>query len=112
MLNDTSKNLMLTEWKGAALYVGLLNDSDVEISGGSPAYARKAVTWGTAASGAISASNVPIVFDVPAGAVVSKIAYYSAVTGGTQYGIYDTVNETYGGQGTYSVTSLSVNLNK
>lgn len=54
-----------------------------EATGGSPAYARKALVWGTASAGAISATQVA--FDAPAGSY-SYVGFWSAVTAGTFYG--------------------------
>jgi hypothetical protein len=42
------------------------NAAATEATGGSPAYARQAVTWGTAASG-VKANTGALTFDVPAG---------------------------------------------
>lgn len=65
-----------------SLWDGDPQGSGTEISGGSPAYARKSVTWGAASGGQRAATNVPIVFDVPA-CTVTHWAVHSAVTGGT-----------------------------
>ena len=68
-----------------ATHVGLLDASGTEITGGSPAYARKAVTWNAAASG-IRTSVAACLFDVPA----STVAYqglYTAITAGTNLSI-------------------------
>lgn len=110
-LNDTAKNLMLAELATVAVYVGLTDDTDTELTGGSPAYARQAITWNAPSAGAMTASNQPV-FDIPAGATVGKVKFYSALSGGTLYGEYDVTNETYGGQGTYTLTSASIDLNK
>lgn len=56
-----------------------------EISGGSPAYARKAVTWNAAASGQRT-NNGAITFDVEGGDAYSYIGLWSAVSAGTFYG--------------------------
>lgn len=50
-----------------------------EATGGSPAYARKAVTFGAAASG--TATSVEVTFDVPAG-TYTHFGAWSAATGG------------------------------
>lgn len=57
-----------------------------EATGGSPAYARKAVTWAAASAGT-RASSATITFDVPAGTYY-HIGFHSAVTAGTYYGYY------------------------
>ena len=109
MLLVSAKNLMLTELATVASHVGLLNEAGVEISGGT--YARQSITWGGASAGAINATNQPV-FDVPAGVTVGSIAIFSAVTAGTKYSESDVTNETYAGDGTYTVTSLEINLNQ
>lgn len=55
-----------------------------EATGGSPAYARKSVTWAAASSGQRVSSNSQT-FDVPAGTYY-WIGYFSASTAGTFYG--------------------------
>jgi hypothetical protein len=90
--------------------VGLLDSTGTELTGGSPAYARKAITWGAAANGSMSASNQPV-FDVPAGASVKHVIFMSALTSGTEYARATVTEETYGNQGTYTLTSATLDLN-
>lgn len=111
-LNDTAKNLMLDALAAAAGYVSLHNadpgaSGANELSGGSPAYARKAVTWASAASGSVAASNQPVL-DVAAGATVAYGGLWSAASGGVFYGSGAVVSETFGAQGTYTLTSISI----
>lgn len=80
-----------------------------ELTGGTPAYARKAATWSAAAAGAKALSNQPV-FDVPAGSTVAFVGLWSALTAGTYLGCWDVTDEIYGGQGTYTLTSGSVSL--
>jgi hypothetical protein len=54
-----------------------------EVTGGSPAYARKSITWSAAAAGAKSISAA-VTFDIPAGTTVRAVANYDASTAGTQ----------------------------
>lgn len=56
-----------------------------EITGGSPAYARKTVTWTTPASRSILLAGA-VTFDVPA-STVAWIGRWNAVTGGTFLGM-------------------------
>lgn len=79
-----------------------------ELAGGSPAYARKAVTWG-APSGGVVGINMDPEFDIPAGGTVSHFGLWSASTGGTFYG-GDPVSatENYGGQGVYILAASDV----
>jgi hypothetical protein len=53
-----------------------------ELTGGTPAYARKAATWAAAASGS-KATSASMVFDVGAGATVRWIGFWDASTAGT-----------------------------
>jgi len=82
-----------------------------EISGGDPAYARKAIAWSAAALGILDDSTNGAAFDVPAGGVVDFVGYHSAVTAGTLYGVDDLVQETFTGQGVYTLTDAKLNLN-
>lgn len=84
----------------------------VEISGGSPAYARKAVAFNSAAGGAVDDSTNGAVFDVPAAAVVDYVGGFSASTGGTLYTLDKVTQETFGAQGTYTVTDVDIDLNQ
>lgn len=58
-----------------------------ELTGGSPAYARKAVSWAGVSSGQI-ATNAAMTFDVPASSTVYHLGLWSAVTAGTFYGYF------------------------
>lgn len=57
-----------------------------ELTGGSPAYARKAITIGTA-SGKQRAATTQPVFDIPASTTVAWITGWTAATGGSCLGI-------------------------
>src|SRR4051812_34925738 len=63
-------------------HIALLDASLVEIAGGSPAYARKAVTWGGAASG-LDDNTGAIVFDVQSGDQVFFIGFESTLASGS-----------------------------
>src|SRR6266498_3720083 len=54
-----------------------------EVTGGSPAYARKSFTWSAASAGSKAMSGTQV-FDVPAGTTVRAVATYDASTAGTQ----------------------------
>jgi hypothetical protein len=82
----------------------------VEISGGSPAYARKTITFAAAAEGLLDETSNPV-FDVPAAAVVNYVGFFSAVTTGTLCGIDSVTQETFGAQGTYTLTDAKLDLN-
>jgi len=113
-LNITAKNAMLSSLISQAVYASIHNNDPAEnganeISGGSPAYARKSLTWGTPSNGSVSITNQPV-FDIPAGTTVKYIGLWSASTGGTFYGSAAVTNETYSGQGTYTVTSGTISI--
>lgn len=107
---DDGKNLMLDALGAVILYLGLLDETDTELSGGNPAYERKSITWNAASGGSMGASNQPV-FDVPAGTTVSKVIFMSAITGGTKYAEADVDDEVFTNQGTYTLTSVTLDLN-
>jgi hypothetical protein len=57
-----------------------------EVTGGTPAYARKAATWGAAASGS-KALSAGVVFDIPPSTTVRFIGAWDAVTAGNFLGM-------------------------
>lgn len=73
-----------------------------EVTGGSPAYARQSLVWGTAASGQITATQVS--FNAPAG-TFTHFGFWSAATGGTWLGGDPlTAAQTLSSQGVVQVT--------
>ena len=110
-----AKNAMLNALGALAIYVSL-HDGDpgesgtAEMSGGTPAYARKSITWNAAANGSLDDSNVPV-FDVPAGKTVKYVGFWSALTTGTFYGSAAVTNEAFTAQGTYTLTDADLDLN-
>lgn len=116
-LSAAGKNAMLdadtTKWPPA--YISLhsadpgATGSD-ELSGGSPAYARKAPTWSSASSGS-KAMNGTLTFDIPAGSTVAYFGFWSASTSGTFLGgAALSATESFTGQGTYQLTADSITL--
>jgi hypothetical protein len=114
-LNATAKNVMLDHLGTLAGYVSLHtadpgSSGTSEVNGGSPAYARKSVTWNAASSANLD-NNANPVFDVPASTTITHFGLWSAATSGTFYGgAALSASETFGGQGTYSFTDIDVNL--
>lgn len=98
VIPDTTKNALLnsavaggfvTTGVGLGLFTAFPPTvGSNEVTGGSPAYARKAITHtATAAAGAISpATGLPAVFDVPAGTVKAIAVLSTSTTGGTIVG--------------------------
>jgi hypothetical protein len=108
------KNAMLNALGALAVFASLHSadpgDSGTnELTGGSPAYARKAITWNAAASGSMDDSNVPV-FDVPAGSTVSYVGFWNSA-GTVFYGSADVTNEVFAAQGTYTLTDADLDLN-
>lgn len=113
--STAAKNSMLdhlgTEWLFVSLHDGDPGDSGAaEISGGSPAYARKACTWNAAEAGAMAHGGAPV-FDVPAGKTVKYAGGWTLVTGGVWQGSAVVTNEVFAGQGTYTLTDADLDLN-
>jgi len=113
--SSNAKNSMLDHLGTEAVFVSLhiTDPGDTgtgEVTGGSPAYARKAITWNAAAAGAMDDSNVPV-FDVPAGTHVNYVGLWSLVTGGVWYGSDVVTEEIFAAQGTYTLTDMDLDLN-
>ena len=94
MFSTAAKNLMLdaldegnaTGAKFWSLHTSYSSSGANEVTGGSPAYARKAAVW-AAASGASKASSAGATFDVPAATTVAWVGRWDAVTVGTFLGM-------------------------
>jgi len=88
---------------------GGANLAGSEVTGGSPAYARKAVAWSAAASGA-AAQNGNVVFDVPTGTSVTFVSGWNTA-GTVRYFKKSVTTETFGAQGTYTALAAGSELN-
>ena len=112
-INNTGKNIMLDALGTACTYLSLHSASPAtlgnEITGGSPAYQRKAVTWNAASNGSKTISNSPV-FDVKGGDTVVCVGFCTAITAGTIHADDDVTPESFGGQGTLTVTAGTVAL--
>lgn len=107
---NAGKHLMLAGFSGTAAHASLHtadpgSGGGSEVSGGSPAYARKSISWAAPSSGSV-ATDANIVFDVPGSTTITHLGYWSASSGGTFYGsrALDT-NQTFATQGTYTISS-------
>ena len=113
-LNDNAKHVMLNQLATVAVFASLHTadpgtTGTSEATGGSPAYARKAITWNAAASGALD-NNANPVFDVPAG-TYTHFGLWSASTAGTFYGGGSlSASETFAAQGTYTLSDADITL--
>lgn len=110
--STNAKNTMLNALSLAYVSLHTADPGDTgasEVSGGSPAYARKAITVGAASNGQRAASTQPTL-DVPAGTTVRYVGYWTAVSGGTFLGSYDVQDEVFSVQGTYTITAATFSL--
>lgn len=80
-----------------------------ELTGGTPAYARKAISFAAAAAGVKAVQATLPVFNIPAGATVAYVGLWSAIAG-TYLGCFDVTDEVFAGQGTYTVSAGSLSL--
>ena len=101
-----SENLAVGAIAGAGTWISL-HTADPgttgasEVTGGT--YARKQTTWAAASNSASTGSAVTV--DVPAGTTITHWGISSAVTAGTfYYGGTLPAPETFGSNGTYSLT--------
>ena len=101
-MNATYRNALADYGASLITHIGLVNEFGTEISGGTPAYARLAVTWTTSADGLIR-PDAHLTFDVPIGVTVAGWRGYSAVTGGTNYGGKALESTPFAAQGTYEL---------
>lgn len=102
----TQKNTLATAYGTAATHVALYStvpgaSAGTELSGGSPAYARKAITWGAPSNGVITGT---VEFDVPAGATVRGAGLHTALTAGTYLDGAAVTEQAFATQGTYTLT--------
>lgn len=71
-----------------------------EVTGGTPAYARKVITWGAPSNGTVTGS---VTFDVPTGTTVTFGGVCSALTGATLLDKGAVTSQTFSTQGTYTL---------
>lgn len=89
---------------------GITVNKLTEVSGGSPSYARKAIAFASAALGLIDDTTNGAVFDVPAAAVVNYVGFHTASTAGTIMALNSVTQETFGAQGTYTLSDAKLDL--
>lgn len=113
-LASNALNYMLDQLGAQITYASLHTDavgggSASEVTGGTPPYARKAVTWAAAAAGSKAMNGTLPTWDVPA-ITVRRIGFFTALTSGTYYGDADITDEVFAAQGTYTLTAASMTL--
>ena len=102
----TEKNSLATKYgvdatHGAVYTTAPGASAGTEPSGGSPAYARKALTWSSASGGVITATAT---FDIPSGATIVGIGLHTALTAGTYLDGASITSQAFASQGTLTVT--------
>jgi hypothetical protein len=118
--STAGKNLMLNALKGTnpttpithvSAHTADPGDTGAnEVSGGSPAYARKAIAFNAASGGTMDDSTNGAVFDIRASTTVTHIGFWSASTAGTFLASADVTDETFAAQGTYTVTDADLSI--
>lgn len=103
-MNAAYRNAIATHGGSLITHIGLVNNLGNELSGGSPAYARRAVSWTGATDGLIR-PTADLTFDIPGGANVNGWRGYSALTAGVDYGGATLTREDYAGQGQYRLVA-------
>lgn len=101
-LTTTGKNLLLDELKTNSGYIAIytaVGEEDVQ-----------PITWDTVAAGVLTMA-APVTFDVSAGITVTKVILYDDAVGTNQYLEADLPNnESYTGDGLYTMDSWSITL--
>lgn len=78
-----------------------------ELSGGS--YARLPITWNAPAAGNLDSADQPA-FDVPGGNTINHVGYWTALTGGECRAGGTITPETFGADGTYTLTDADISI--
>lgn len=107
MTND-AKNTMLDYLATVATTAALYSGASTEVTGGD--YARQTITWGSASGGSLSDTSIPA-FDIPAGETVAIVKLFNTA-GTVEYASFDVTDETFTNAGTYTITDLTLDLNK
>lgn len=101
----TQKNTLATAYGTAATHAAVYTtapggSAGTEPSGGSPAYARKAITWGSASGGVITAT---VTFDIPSGTTIVGAGVHTALSGGSYLDGASVTSQAFASQGTYTL---------
>lgn len=102
----TQRNTLAAAYGTAALFAALYTtapggSAGTEPSGGSPAYARKSLTWGAPSASVVT---VTVTFDVPTGTTIVGGGVHTAVTAGTYLDGGSLTSQAFASQGTYALT--------
>ena len=102
----TERDALAAEYAADALYGALYTTSagsspGTEVTGGSPAYARKSLSWSDTGDGVQTATAT---FDVPAGTTVVAAGVHTASSGGTYLDGGSVTSQAFSTQGQYTLT--------
>ena len=78
-----------------------------EITGGAPAYARKTISWNTAAAKNLDSSTAPV-FDVPVLTITHWGGWDALTLGNFLAGGALSATEVFAAQGTYTLTDADI----
>lgn len=82
---EANQALATTGWAYVSLHTATPGTTGAsEVTGGSPAYARVAVTWNSPSGGSVTNSNA-LTINLPASTTATHFGIWSAVTAGTYY---------------------------
>lgn len=104
---NTEKQNLATQYGNNAAYASLHTATPgttgaSEVTGGAPAYARKALTWSPGTTGTNTAT---VTFDVPTGITITHAGVWTAVTAGTFLdGAALAASQAFSAQGTYQLS--------
>lgn len=105
----SARNTMATQYASQIGKFGALSTTapgataGTEVSGGAPAYARIAPSWGTASASAITTSAA-LSFNVPASTTVVGYEHYDAASAGNYLDGCGITSQLFSSQGTYAIT--------
>ena len=102
----TQKNTLASAYAAAATHGALYTTAPgaaagTEVTGGTPAYARKPLTWGAPTNGVITATAT---FDIPTGVTLLGSGMHSAITAGAYLDGGSVPSQAFASQGTYVAT--------
>lgn len=87
LMNDAMDESVSTGMLFGSLHSAYSTTGVNELTGGSPAYARKGLTWGASSGGSKALTATFPVWDVPAAGVVAWIGFWTLVTAGVFRGM-------------------------
>lgn len=119
--SNEAKNYMLDQLGTQVLFGSLhtgapasTGANEIPLLTGTPNYKRMGLTWNPASTGSKTLSDTPI-FDVPPATTVAYVGLWLKAAAGTvgdvYYGYIDVTDEIFAAQGTYQITSGTVDLN-